>query len=148
MTSRNNPSHNKLTKADRIKDRQQLLGALDAQQAREKVDAILVNTASSVYASLVAKAWDGDETLIPDEVFRKLAFIAKSSIPFFGQVFGMLNPPPDIRDVRAVEAPKPNEVIELPVENSVDPESSTISSTMTSGSSVIVLESHAAEESK
>ena len=106
MVSKNNRAHNKLNRAqERQEELHQVQSRRDEQERRNRVDAFLINAASCVYGSLVAKAWDEDEAVIPSEVLQKAAGIARASIQAFGESFGMLPP------ISVVPVPTPEPVV-------------------------------------
>jgi len=156
MSSRRNSSANAKKIRVRQRERKEELKEQQNQQMRARVDHILVTTASTVYASLVAKEWDGDEPNIPRDVLLKLASLAKASANVLGESLGMIKPPviePPQDDDRVVEIPNPapedslqdvdsvvasnSDVVSLspPVESSRTVEPSIVSS----GSDVITL---------
>lgn len=97
----------------------QMQAEMQQRAASERINAILVNCATQVYAQLVGYAWTTGEGQVGDEEYRAMARVAKDSAPFLGEALGML------RTARpSDEAPTPEEhANDIPTEPEPDPRS-------------------------
>lgn len=78
------------------------------QQKAARVNALMVGTTSTIYAALVAKEWDGEESDIPDEVLQKLVKLSSRAANVWGQTIGLLPPTPEINPSHTPSQPTPS----------------------------------------
>lgn len=95
MPSRNNPNKpNRYAMTPEQLQAQMLQTQMQAEMqqraASERVNAVLINCATQVYAQLVGYAWTASEGQVSDDDYRAMARVAKDAAPFMGEALGML----------------------------------------------------------
>lgn len=110
---------NRKVKQQRRRDVERSREEQAQQQIAARVNALMIGTNSTIYASLVAKEWDGDEGDIPEEILVKLVKLASKATTVWAQSIGLIQKPPQPELKPEVELPSElpesdDSVVEIP----------------------------------